>query len=98
VALHRDIAAIRDDVCICDDTIVANYKPCADAALERARVPWGLVIGIHRRGCNSDKTFLDWPVWFWRGHRHRHRDYRLAGRGGSRHARVFAGETWVHRS
>ena len=62
VALHRDVAAVADDVRVCHDPRTINDEPGADTTRDGAGVPRCLVIGLNRCRRNSDQTFLNRSV------------------------------------
>src|SRR5204863_676456 len=73
------------------------HKPGTDAALEPSYIPRRPVIRFHRRGCDSDKTFLDRSVWLWRRNWNRNGNDRLSRRARPRWPRLLPRNLWFNR-
>ena len=83
LAFDCQIAAVADDMRVCENSIATYDKASPNSALDASGVPWRLIIWLHRRGGNPHQAFLNRPVWFWRRNRNRDWNYCLHGRAGA---------------
>ena len=81
LTFHRQIAAVADDMRVCENSITTYDKPRADPALDPSGIPRCFVIWFHRCGGDPDQALLNRAIWFWRRNRDWDRNHCLRRRG-----------------